>query len=348
MIPFVHLQRGIYGLGVILSLCVGAFAVHALFFAPVVYRTTPTDIAKEEGRWAEKIASRGGEAAYEDLALAVQKLPPKNQHVVAHIFGGALYDELGLSGLSVCDTRFLYGCFHEFLSRAIVEHGLSIIPSLEEQCLSSPYADAPLSCEHGLGHGIVAYAGYGREELDQAIEVCKTLKHDPIGACFEGVFMEYNLRFFSAPDESDARPVPESDPYDPCAAYGGLVAKRCVGLLPLWWRVSVFSGKVTDETFIWAGEKCDALPPALTLYRSTCFRGVGFIVVTAGAPDRERVERLCRISTRQESDFLECILYGTITLKNALGVEGGAALCMSVPEDMRPMCEEYARTEQLI
>lgn len=339
-------RRALLFTGILASIIVTVHVLESM--RPFSYAQVPKDIRAEQERWAERIDAVGGEAAYEELVYAVKELTPTQQHVPAHIFGGALYVAKGLDGLSVCDNRLLYGCFHEFLSRAIVEKGLSIVPELERRCPLSPYSDAPISCQHGLGHGLLAYFGYERDNLRSAIAQCDMLLNDAWHACAQGAFMEYHLRFFVAADGIEARKVESNNIYDPCEEYEGINAQRCVGLLPVWWRVVLFPDPANEEAFAWAGEQCRNLPPALREYRTACFRGIGFIAVTTFTPELDTVERLCTVASRSYApDQQECMIYATVTI-NTEGDGRGTPLCKRLPIEAQPMCEHYATSVPLI
>lgn len=330
-----------------LSLLVAILGAIVVLRTPVFYTHPPTDVAAETQRWQKRIQAVGMAQAYSEFGRAITRLTPANRHFMAHIFGAALYEAEGIKGLSTCDTRFLYGCFHELLSRALLEYGLQAIEEIEAACLSSPNADAPLSCKHGIGHGLVAYFGYDTLNLKNALVVCDRLGEDPIGACYEGVFMEYLLRFFSAADGADARTFIREDPYDVCVDFEGIKAKRCIGLLALWWRTSVFSNEITTADYRWMGGLCDTLPAHVAEYRYTCFRGIGFAAVVDAAALSDITEA-CYAASSNIADVRDCILYATITVANNQGASAGTALCEVLQADMVEQCREYASTEKLI
>lgn len=325
----------------------GTLVYISLLPRPFVYREVPTDIPAEELRWRERIEAVGAASAHEEFEEAVRLLGLRDQHTAAHIFGGSLYEEEGIDGLVFCNTQSIYGCFHEFLSRALVKNGLSIVPALVEKCDASPYRDGSLSCEHGLGHGILAYFGYEKKNLHDAVKTCNSLKQEPVRACLDGVFMEYNLRHFSAADGSDARTVPEENPYDPCTMYQGDEAKLCVGILPLWWRTAQFAGDV-ETTFIQIGKRCANMPASLKEQRGTCFKGIGFIAAYAAAPAVQKMAQLCRLAASSEEDNKECILYASLTVKTAFGINEATSLCHSLAKEEHPACEEYVRSGKLL
>jgi|GEM_PF-2990895 len=301
------------------------------------------DVSEGEKYWQKQIETVGGAAAHKQLAEAIAGLIPGQQHTAAHIFGGALYEEEGLDGLAVCDTRFLYGCFHEFLTRAVVHSGLSILPKLEEMCLASPHANAPLSCEHGLGHAILSYFGYEKEDLNSALEACRTLKHDAASSCPSGVFMEYNLRTFVEADGSAVRKISNGDFYDPCREYRSTEAKRCVRQLPLWWQRAIFSNTLDRAAFSWMGQKCRALPQELSQFKAGCFRTIGFIAAVAVNPEVESIDAYCETAADESQDFAGCILAAGMALKNNKGLTKGLELCAQLPDEDKLECQYYVQ-----
>lgn len=307
--------RTIFAFLAVAALIFGILAVYAPPTAQsFIYEVVPTDMRAEEARWRERIEKIGARAAYEEVVRASINLSPTEQHVPAHVFGGVLYESEGIDALSICDGRMLYGCFHEFLSQAIVENGLAIVPELEQRCPSSPSIDDPISCIHGLGHGLVAYFGYTKANLDQAIAECDKLTRDPWSACVQGAFMEYDLRFFAAADGAETRPIPDGNVYDPCTEYSGIHAERCVSLLPVWWRAALFSPSPSEDMFSWAGAKCSTLPENILQYRRDCFRGIGYIAVTTYAPVLSHIKILCEKASNVPSDMQECMVYANATI----------------------------------
>lgn len=277
---------------------------------PFVYEKVPENIHVEEVRWRERIEKVGPAEAYLELVTAIQFLSPVEQHIPAHIFGGVLYEAEGLKGLQICNGKNLlrYGCFHEFFSRAIAEYGLSIVPYLEESCPEpQTAADIPVSCIHGLGHGLVAFLGYEPEDLSKALQQCNLLKKDDWGACIQGAFMEYYVRFFLASDGVEARSIEPDNPYGLCAKFNGLNAERCVGVLPAWWRVSLFS-PLNDAAFVKEGDLCRALPGLLRAHTSACFRGIGYTAVMF-KPEMRTVEHLCGLASSNDKEADDCMSY---------------------------------------
>ena len=104
---------------------------------------------EQSEQWAERIQDVGGKAAYVELSNSISGLSPQLQHVAAHAFGEALYDVEGTKGLAVCDSNYSFGCYHEFLGRAIAALGLSSVNDLNQGCVDALGSGA-LSCQHGV------------------------------------------------------------------------------------------------------------------------------------------------------------------------------------------------------
>ena len=145
-------------------------------------------VAKEY--WRSRIEQVGQVDAYGELLVAAKDISISQAHVLAHSFGEALFLEESISGISTCDDQLIWGCYHQFVGTALTEFGTSIVKDLDERCP----ADSSFSCRHGIGHGLVGFYGYDFEALKESLSFCTLLDAGPRNGCFDGVFMEYNLR----------------------------------------------------------------------------------------------------------------------------------------------------------
>lgn len=248
--------------------------------------------------WRERISAVGGERAYEEFHVAYANFDPSDQHTQAHIFGGELYHGEGVDGFSVCDLQYSYGCYHEFLGQAIFEEGMPVVEKLNQGCYDDLKASGQeLSCQHGIGHGILAAIGYETETLPKALESCKGLPYnDPIGGCYGGVFMEYNLRTMLSLDGVPVREKEVSDLHEPCKSVPEYAKEACYYWHPQWW-LTVLGGEgygTRLERHARMGELCDELGPGKL--RDTCVKGIGNNLVTTGITSGEAV-RLCKAAT---------------------------------------------------
>lgn len=301
------------------------------------------EVAQGESHWASRIGAVGPRHAYEEFAQAVSDLDRGKQHTSAHVFGAALYEVEGISGLSVCDTRFSYGCFHEFLGRAIAEHGLASVSELNDGCISA-LAESPLSCQHGIGHGVMAYFGYREEDLLRALGVCEDLPYnDPIGGCYGGVFMEYNFRTMLG-TEGRIREF-EGDVHEPCNRLRDLYKPPCAYWQPQWWQQMIFSGSADAEVYERMGEYCRDMGELGGLLRS-CMEGLGTITSQVSGYDPEKAALLCDSAASGDPRLR---LFCTALAANSFGIEVGKEAaeraCARLEGEEGQYCLAYAHNE---
>jgi hypothetical protein len=298
----------------------------------------------DEQEWEARIQAVGGKTAYEELAQAIRDLPVSQQHENAHTFGAALFEAEGLEGLSVCDSRFSYGCFHEFMGKAISARGLGVVPGLNEGCRKS-IVESPLSCQHGIGHGVQAFIGYGFGDLKEALVVCADLPYsDPIGGCYGGVFMEYNLQTMLGKD-GKIRPPEDGDMQFPCNALPHTYTEACIFWQTQWWhQVLKGEGWNEDAIFTQIGQWCATQTGE---QERTCFEGTGNITPPSADFDPARSAYLCERTSDDPKNRLFCKSYAA----NSLSVGGsgktadGSAVCAGLSGNYRLYCEAYARNE---
>lgn len=339
------IRRAIVTFGVLLLALVGAWAASS--FERESARTE-TGITDAEMEWRERIAEIGGRAAYAEFLSEAEKTAVEEQHGLAHVFGGALYRTEGLPSMSVCDSSFSYGCFHEFLGRAIAERSLSVVPELNDACASAA-SESPLSCQHGIGHGIQGYFGYDRRALERALDECKDLPwSDPIGGCYSGVFMEYNLQTLLG-TEAKTR-VPGRDPddiYEPCDSLPDEYKVACVYWQVQWWHAALFAGASDPQAFAKMGGYCHAMAGEDGRLVRACFEGLGNFTVVAAGFDPKRTAALCDASSSESTDRLFCRSIAANSLySGGAGLEGnGAAVCYGLPRESYDFCIAYAHNK---
>lgn len=253
--------------------------------------------SKEEVRehWHERITQIGGEAAYAEFHTSYAGLDTNHQHSLAHVFGGTLYEVEGTEGLSVCDAAFSYGCYHEFLGRAIFEEGMPVVNALNEGCREDLGPQA-LSCQHGIGHGILAEVGYEDEMLNDALRACRELPfNDPIGGCYGGVFMEYNMRTMLSLDGVPPREKGTDGLLSVCQNAPEYAHSACYYWQPQWWLSTLRGeGKSAVEAHTEMGELCRRAPS--DELRDTCMKGIGNNVTTIGIEPRNAID-MCKAAT---------------------------------------------------
>ena len=74
--------------------------------------------------WEHAIKEVGAEEAYKRFIESASK-DRVSAHQQAHAFGEALYNQLGIDGLKVCDSSFEFGCYHSFFGTAVEKEGIT-------------------------------------------------------------------------------------------------------------------------------------------------------------------------------------------------------------------------------
>lgn len=113
-------------------------------------------------------------------------------HGLAHLAGNALYEKKGVSGITICDNNFSFGCFHGVTEKMMLIEGLSALTKIEENCSQIFGKEKEIneaSCIHGTGHGILVWEGL---RLDKALKDCDVLRNANRTYCYDGIFMEYS------------------------------------------------------------------------------------------------------------------------------------------------------------
>lgn len=296
-----------------------------------VWNTDGTDRSTEE-YWHTRLLQRDAGAEYQRFIQYARAQTQSDQHGLAHVFGGALYDVAGMGGVGVCDSQFSFGCFHEFIGRAIRDEGLPVIHVLHKACVAHNL-DNPLACQHGLGHGILAAIGYAEKDLDEARNLCAHLDDAKwVGSCYGGVYMEYNMRTMLGDDGFPRER--EGDLYAPCLTEPKNAQRACVYYLPQWWRVQLFGeGRGVQSTYDQIIEYCSALSGEL---RRSCMVGVGSNAVSDRAPTEAAV--LC--ARAEGGDRRECLA----GVMSGFGKESGAIVCVDLSGEDRAYCEQYLQS----
>jgi hypothetical protein len=335
-----------------IAVCVAlALAVAGLGFA---WRTHASGVSLQAAQpvqdayWKSRIATVGGPAAYGEFADAIAQLNPGLQHQEAHIFGGALYEAEGIKGLSACDARFSYGCFHEFMGRAVAALGIGVVGQLNASCRQQFGGDW-LACQHGIGHGLIAYLGYDETALNKALGICSSLPYnDPIGGCSGGAFMEYNMKTVLQGEgnaNATIRSVDLKDPFTPCDSLPSAYQPSCYFWQAQWWdQIDMQNGEPIDGIFAQLGQRCAALSGTLA---ERCFQGIGNITAPAANFDGTRSAALCDISSSNSVYQLYCRSFAANSLfeGNGGGTGDAQAVCVGLPGAQYAYCLAYAKNE---
>ncbi len=304
------------------------------------------DDAAETAHWHDRIAAVGGIAAYKEFGVEAAKYDFGARHVLAHLFGKALYTVEGLSGVSACDSNYSYGCFHQFLGEAIGEHGFAAAATLNTTCEQQASQFKQITCQHGIGHGVLAYSGYTQDDLLKALDACHSFSGADLGGCYSGAFMEYNVRLMISPDlgvrdYAEMRPLPKDGDFEaPCDAVSDAYRPSCVLLLPQWWDTALLHDDHSAQGFADMGDKCHTVAKHIGM-GDLCFQGIGLVTGT----DPQLAMSLCDATSKNTQEQLQCRSFSAHFITSELGVSEGIKVCAGLTGKDKTYCESYAHNE---
>lgn len=301
------------------------------------------DYKSAVSEWRNRIHDIGAAPAYAELIRIGNQLPEHKGHLLAHAFGEAMVDENVQNGLTICDSRFMWGCYHQLVGNAIAVSGITAADSLLQMC-QSVSGRLPKGCVHGVGHGIVSFLGYSEKNLLQSLPLCssKARGEELVNGCWEGAFMEYNIReFTSASSTPQGRPFTVETRFSPCLHIESKYRSTCIFELPTWWFNAMhgWSGTTDLETnFSRFGTYCNELKSTSSDAKQ-CFEGIGYIATIQG--DIPSALALCAKSSSHGLDNLYCISEAS----RRYGFEDPAqGLLMCSQSGLSPMALTYCNT----
>lgn len=250
------------------------------------------------------IAERKG-AAYAFGALRGAPLPPNTDlHLLAHHVGDVLYQQRGLRGIQICTDEFRNACSHSIVIGLFFDHGVEALPDIAEACRAAPGGSGAYTmCFHGLGHGILAYAGY---DLPKTVELCRktatpAYQGREADECVGGAIME----IISGGDHDKELWRKESPKYFrvddllyPCTANfipSGGARLRCLSYLTphLFAAAGADLGRPQPKDYGAAFRFCDRISAEKTAERTACFGGFGKeFTVLAQDRDVRRIDQM--------------------------------------------------------
>ena len=270
-------------------------------------------------------------AGYAYDVLKTVSLPPNiDMHLMAHVVGDILYVQAGLEGIKICTHDFRNACSHTIVIGLFFEKGEAALSEIAEACYKAPGGGGAYTmCFHGLGHGVLAYAGY---DLEKAVELCKktgTVKYnnEESSQCISGTIMEiingvHNRELW---EKNHEKYFKEDNPLYPCSSEFIPDGARplCYSYLTphLFNIVGVNEGFPTPDDLERAFALCDKLPVADLRNRGACYGGFGkeFIVLALGRDIRaSTIEQITNEQLHRVYEW--CLLANT---------KKGAAACVA-------------------
>jgi len=253
---------------------------------PLVTNPSEYNAQEDLAFWVENIQENDATLSYQKFVENNKKAPIGVQHIRAHVIGEVLFETEGITGISICDSNFGFGCFHGLFTVGFASEGRSFVKEADTECVER-YGVLGTGCQHGIGHGIVEYVGH--ERLDEALLLCEeTSQPTPLLGCTSGVFMEHNTPFTVLPGVEALAPYPFSDekPYGVCEEVQDLYKESCYYELGGWWEVVLKSDKLK------MGELCSSVSDAHL--RNMCALGLGNIIGPTNEYSVERSSYLCK------------------------------------------------------
>lgn len=242
----------------------------------------------------EDIADKEGALLAFDV-LRIATLPPGiDLHLMGHIIGDKLYEQVGVGGMKICTHEFRNACSHSIVVNYLYENGEGSLPDIVKACTLAPGGKGAYPmCFHGLGHGILSFTGY---DLKKTVAMCK--KTGPTNyssreyiECVGGAIME----IISGGDHDKALWTEKrvnylipTNPLSPCATsvIPDDVKPQCYTYLTpyLLEAAGADLSNPQPKDFEKAFTYCDAIPKSETLNRNQCYGGFGkeFIVIARG------------------------------------------------------------------
>lgn len=322
-------QTNIIWVAVLLAAC----AAGILVASPLQQNPPPEAGTPDQATWSKKVAENAA-SAYDEFKREYASAPFAAQHETAHTIGILLYTSSGLSGISICDESFAFGCYHGFFGRVIADKGAGVVPDLAKKCREQ-YGAQGTGCEHGIGHGIMEYTG--RDKLLEGLELCKkTGQVNELYGCTSGLFMEYNrlMTFRDGAASVDERPIDMKDPLAPCnSIVPAPYRTSCYFEIGLWWKGQLGADYET------IGNLCTKA--ATQAERNACYRGWGTVVAESVDHNPAEAKKTCGL-IRAPSGADMCTLGVASRFFPAGYPEAGRKMCAGLSGTLAQECSSLS------
>ena len=250
-------------------------------------------------------------AAYAFVVLKDARLPPDTDlHLLGHAVGDVLFKQQGLDGIKICTEDFRNACSHSIVIGLLLERGESALPQIAKACRKAPGGSGAYTmCYHGLGHGVLAFAGY---DFTRAISLCeKTGTAGEPPQCIGGAVMEiiggggHNREQWA---RERSRFLTPDDPLSICTSRTMPPDGRVLCLIYLtpylWEAVGADLGNPSDADFVKSFTLCERLPEADRAGRDACFGGFGKeFIALANNRDIRSVDQMSNQQYRRIVDW---------------------------------------------
>ena len=247
-----------------------------------------------------------------------------NAHEFAHIIGNEIYRQRGLNGITMCDDKFAFGCYHGVTEQMLLDTGRDSVRMIQDECTAvfpPQHSMNYTGCIHGMGHGLFAW-----ENLDanKAVEDCDMLDSMYRPYCYEGVFMEHVSSVLK-------NQIDENNPWLFCSAFNESYHRFCAK-----YQVHIF------ERFNWnlsqIAEAC-SIAPSVAM-KEPCFSSIGFSAAQGSRGNIEKIKQTCS-AIFDEDGYNTCITYAaveTVFQEYAGWKEISLALCDNLANPDKNKC----------
>lgn len=331
-----YTHKGFLNVAMLLVVVVGLFL---LYESKIRSSGEPTRTDLQSTDWGLVINENGAQDAYELLVQSTVSLNPSEAHGQAHSFGKALFEQEGVDGFKVCDSRLSYGCAHEFVGVAISLNGLEVIDEIFEACTTQ---EPRAGCTHGIGHGLIGYLGYTHKNLQEAAYTCEVLgDSDYVSGCFSGALMEYNMRqLLELEGEATLRPLTNENWHEPCGSFSGELQQACYLWQPQWWWLTLSSHvRSAPEPLLKDLLALCNSKKTPSESRDFCVAGVSQMIPSATLFKPEEIKNLCDSVSREES--LICRAFSANVLFNSGREAEAATVCEGLSEAEMDYCIKH-------
>ncbi len=285
---------------------------------------------RKKNPWVYKIQSEGASNAWEEFKKTQNGLSPQIQHANAHEFGEILYQTNGITGIEACDDSFNYGCYHSIVGLAIGDKGKAVLKKINSYCVMLG-GMGTVSCQHGIGHGIMGTTKYTIQDLLVALRECDAIdpqKH--ILGCTNGALMEYNFATLHN-GKTKVRQFDKTNPLYPCNSIPEEFIPSCYFSLPQWW------GEVahlkSQEIYPYIGQVCGSLAKDEKKY---CGLGAGVV-----APRYSEWKTQIILSNCMRLDDKELEIYCRAALENFPGRKAPSIYCDTLASEDGTICKNF-------
>ncbi len=235
-------------------------------------------------------------AVLDDLAT-YEPAASTHSHAMAHTLGHEAFQAYGrdiVLTLGECSYEVFQGCIHGALQSYfddLGQRGAQVDKStLGGVCSAAESSFERYSCVHGVGHGVMIYAGYA---MDDSLDMCALFDTGfDRSSCYGGVFMENVVAYFDSkrpdyvPHHGNSPPefwIREDDPAYPCNAVDAPYQSEC-------WRMQTsLILHFNNGDFRATSSVCDDAGT----HRLACYASVGRDAKTYTGADPVRMSQHC-------------------------------------------------------